>query len=39
MKTEKAADPLPLHQAKKDWHFIGMLAYSPNYFEIVPHSI
>lgn len=32
-KTEKIANSLQLHQAKKDdWHFIGVLANSQNYF-------
>lgn len=32
-KTGEVTDPFPLHQAKKeDWHFIGVLACSQNYF-------
>lgn len=31
-KTEEVADPFPLYQSKEDWHFIGVLAYSQNYF-------
>jgi len=32
-KTEEVADTFPLYQAKlEDWHFIGVLAHSQNYF-------